>query len=758
MKKNPNTNHLPALLNKYAESDYILQQRAKFIYYLCIILGSTAMLLIGFRLLSGFISPVFDQSLKVVVLPLTSHIFIILLCLWLLRKGYYNFTANLILLLIMVTNWLIMFFEKQSPLIILDNVVYILAVLSMLPLIFTRRKSMILVYTAINIVILFVFMHYYKSLSGITRAEMWDYLVDVTVTMALIGIVGYTIYNINKTALDKAESDIKKRIDAEAALLKSEKKFRDMTDLLPQTIYESDLNGKLTYINKAGTNMFGYSFDDVAVGLNVFETIIEADHERVRQNIGKITKGESTHGSQYLGKRKDGTTFPMQIYSSVIMDGNTPMGFRGVIFDVSDLTKAYEDLQKRDELFRTLVDSSPIAITLSDLNENIILGNKAFYRETGLTPEKTIGKCPWELGIKGNIEKEKWILEQLKTNGYVDNFETEVWYANNVKHIIYVFAALIDINNQKVNVRYNINVTEKKMLENQIREYTLKLEDLVKERTAALASTMEELKSTNEELQSTNDELYRQREQLEVTLYQLRETQEQLIQTEKMASLGILTAGVAHEINNPINYICNGSVAIENYISEHIPEHLENLKPLFEAINTGVERTTDIVKSLSSYSRKEKFAFHKCQIHQILENCLTILYNQYKNRIEIKREFCENLPEIHANESTLHQAFLNILTNAIQAIDNEGMIIIKTEAEKETVSISISDNGKGVKEEDLSYIFDPFFTTKDPGKGTGLGLSIVQRIVKEHQGSINCKSRLNHGAEFIVNLPVNPQL
>ncbi len=880
MKKNPKTSHLPSLLNRYAESDFVLQQRAKFIYYLCILFACTSLLLIGFRLVSGFISPVFDKSIKVVVLPLTSHFLLILLCLWFLRKGYYNYSANLIPLMILATNWLIMFFENQSPLMILDNIVYILAVLSMLPLLFARRKFLILVYTVINIFVLVVFMLYYKSLSGITTAEMWDYLVDGSVSMSLIGIVGYVIYNINKKALDKAESDLKKRIDAEAALLKSEKKFRDMTELLPQavcemdlngnvtyinrtglqmfgysdedfiqginvfnilietekvkenlqeiikgtrlgnqynarrkngdmlpvkiysntiveddqvtglrgiiidisdvikaeqalaksekkfremaellpqTIYESDLNGKLTYINKAGTDMFGYAPGDITLGLNVFETIDKSDHERVKQNIGQIIKGEKTHGSQYTGIRKDGTTFPIQIFSSVIKEENLPVGFRGVIFDVSDLMAAYDDIQRRDKLFRDLVESSPVAITLTNMDRKLILANQQFFSETGLSPETAIGKSPWELGLKGNMEKEDILFQLIKEKGQVGNFETEVHVNPDVTNYLYVFATLVDVDNQKAILRYNINITEKKMLENQIREYTLRLEDLVKERTSTLASTMEELKSTNEELQSTNDELYRQREQLEVTLQQLKDTQEHLVQTEKMASLGILTAGVAHEINNPINYIYNGTVAIENYISENVPEHLENLKPLFDAINTGVTRTANIVKSLSSYSRIEKVAFHKCQIHQILENCLTMLFNHYKNRIEIKREFHDNLPEISANESTLHQVFLNILTNAIQAIDSVGVITIKTKNDKEYVSVSISDSGKGVKKEDLPYIFDPFFTTKDPGKGTGLGLSIVQRIIKEHNGSINCKSKVNHGTEFIVNLPVNQQ-
>ncbi|MFO7369151.1 MAG: PAS domain S-box protein [Bacteroidales bacterium] len=755
MKKNPNADHLPALLNKYAESDYMLQQRAKFIYYLCILLACTALFLIAFRLLSGFISPGFSKSLKIVVLPLTAHVLVIILCLWLLRRGYYDITANLLPLLIIVTTWLIMFFEDQTPLIKLDSVVYILATLSMLPLLFARRKSMILVYTAINIFILVVFMLYYKSPSGITRTEMWDYLVDVSVTMALIGIVGYNIYNINKKALDKAESDIKKRTEAEAALLKSEKKFREMTELLPQTLYESDLQGKLTYINRAGTEMFGYSADEVHLGLNVFTTIASEDHKRLRENIANIIAGLSTHGNQYTALRKDGTTFPIQIYSSVIREENVPVGFRGVIYDVTDIIRAQEELVKSNDLFKTLIESIPIAITLSDLEDNLILANKTFCRETSLTADEILGKKLWDFGFKGNAIKEQQVKELLLEKGSVEGFEIDTLTSDNVRHELYIYASLVEVNNQKVILRSNVNVTELKQLQRQLSEYNQRLEELVKERTMELATTMEQLKAANEELQSTNEELYTQREQLEMALQQLRDTQEQLIHTEKMASLGILTAGVAHEINNPINYIHNGSIAIENYIHENIPEHHENLKPLFDAINTGVTRTANIVKSLSSYSRKEKVVFHKCQVHQVLENSLTMLFNQYKNRIRIIREFDDHMPEILANESSLHQVFLNILTNAVQAIETDGMITIKTKADKKTISVSISDNGIGIKEEDLTHIFDPFFTTKDPGKGTGLGLSIVQRIIKEHNGSINCKSRLNHGTEFIVNLPVN---
>ncbi|MBN2812620.1 MAG: PAS domain S-box protein, partial [Bacteroidales bacterium] len=365
---------LPRLLRAYSKSEYAMQQRAKFIYYLCILLACAASFLIVFRLLSGFISPVFNQSLKVVVLPLTALVITILLCLWLLYRGYYNLTANLLPLLIIITTWLIMFFEEQTPLIKLDSVVNILAALSMLPLLFARRKSMILVYTLINILILVVFMLHYQSTSGITRAEMWDYLVDVSVTMAFIGLVGYNIFNINKKALDKAQSDIKKRIDAEAALLKSEKKFREMTDLLPQAVFEMELDGNLTYLNKSGFQELGYSDEDFHQGMNIFDILTES--EKLKENIQGVIRGNRS-GNQYIARRKNGDLLPVKIYSSTILENEQIVGFRGIVIDISDSIKAEQALAKSERKFREMAELLPQTLYESDLQGKLTYINRA---------------------------------------------------------------------------------------------------------------------------------------------------------------------------------------------------------------------------------------------------------------------------------------------------------------------------------------------------------------------------------------------
>jgi signal transduction histidine kinase/ligand-binding sensor domain-containing protein len=263
-----------------------------------------------------------------------------------------------------------------------------------------------------------------------------------------------------------------------------------------------------------------------------------------------------------------------------------------------------------------------------------------------------------------------------------------------------------------------------------------------------------ELYATNEELASANEDLLNQREELEQTLSSLQKAQNQLIQSEKMASLGILSAGVAHEINNPLNFIQAGIIAIEQFFNENLKDHLHEVKPLIEGIQTGISRTSTIVASLNHYSRQNHEKLTQCNIHQIIDNCLTILQNQTKGKVEICKEYSVDQPIIEGNESKLHQVFLNILANAVQAIEQNGVIVISTLYENKYLKLIFQDSGSGISPEHISRITDPFFTTKEPGKGTGLGLSISLSIIKEHGGNLEFQSVPEEGTSVIITLPL----
>jgi signal transduction histidine kinase len=274
--------------------------------------------------------------------------------------------------------------------------------------------------------------------------------------------------------------------------------------------------------------------------------------------------------------------------------------------------------------------------------------------------------------------------------------------------------------------------------------------------------------------------LSKQKNELEATLIMLTQAQAQLVQSEKMASLGILTSGIAHEINNPVNFINSGINGLqkvnrnilkilqkyrETYynlpankeIEElekniDLPFLMESSSKLTNNIQTGVERTVSIVKSLRAFARSDEEEKMPINIHDSIDLALTILYNQYKYRIEISRQYGE-LPLITCFPGKINQVFMNILTNAIQAIPEKGNITIKTSINDGFAKIAIIDDGTGISENIKSKIFDPFFTTKEVGKGTGMGLSIVFSIIEEHNGKIEVISEPGKGSEFFIKLP-----
>lgn len=289
--------------------------------------------------------------------------------------------------------------------------------------------------------------------------------------------------------------------------------------------------------------------------------------------------------------------------------------------------------------------------------------------------------------------------------------------------------------------------------ERELESHKNNLQHLVEEKTKDLDNAIGELSTTNAALNEKNDIIRQQNIQLKKTVKALKDTQGHLIQVEKMASLGVLTAGISHEINNPLNYILGGLTGLENHLAD---EKINDQKVALylNSIKTGVNRATAIVSGLNQLSRNKETYEEDCNIHEIINNCLTILDNQLKNKVEIIRDFNQQTLVVQGNVGKMHQVFLNIIINACQSIRENGTISIATEIIKDTVQIKIADNGCGISKENLSKITDPFFTTKEPGEGTGLGLAIVYNIIQAHRGKISFSSTLNKGTVVKIVLPL----
>jgi two-component system, NtrC family, sensor kinase len=295
----------------------------------------------------------------------------------------------------------------------------------------------------------------------------------------------------------------------------------------------------------------------------------------------------------------------------------------------------------------------------------------------------------------------------------------------------------------------------------QVQELTHNLETMVRDRTMELENSHEALKRAYFDLQSA---------------------QEQLVQTEKMASLGQLVSGIAHEIKNPLNFIYGNTGFLSDYTQklqmlveklESLPsvseeDHAEilrqkesmhyafikdDLKILIDNFAEGAQRINTIVSDLRTFSRMDADSISDVDLHASLEMSLNLLRNQYKNRIEIHKEYGD-IPKIQGYVGKLNQVLMNLLSNAFHAVQNKGDVWIRTRSNNGAVEIEIEDNGVGIPRENLKRIFEPFFTTKPIGQGTGLGLSISYGIIEQHQGKIHVTSVPSKGSTFAVCLPI----
>ncbi|MDW7694801.1 PAS domain S-box protein [Flammeovirgaceae bacterium SG7u.111] len=472
-----------------------------------------------------------------------------------------------------------------------------------------------------------------------------------------------------------------------------------------------------------------------------------------------VLEGITTKGEELIIVDEVGNEHWINANASPIYNDKQKITGGVVVFhDITEYKLTQQALAESETRFRTLAENVPGTIYLCKNDErysmiylnneiealtgypkkDFLEGNISFFdlyhpddvAHLVADVEKAIdAKDPYHLIYRIKHKNGKWVWVEEYGDGIFEGDE-----------LIYLEGFFIDI-------------TEKKKAELELEKYKNNLELLVKERTEELETMNEEVNATNEELYIKNDLIHEQNAELKTAFDELKKTQAQLLQVEKMASLGILTAGVAHEINNPLNYIHGGYLGLKKYFEEQGHEN-KNIPILLNSIRTGVERASDIVKGLSQFSRSNEAFNENCDIHSIINNCLIMLQNRLKNSIVVTKEFAGEDLIVKGNVGKLHQVFINLLTNSSQAIELGGEIKIWTKVIENMAVIEIADTGKGIRDDNLSKITDPFFTTKAPGKGTGLGLSISYSIVQEHHGQIEFESEFGVGTKVKLSFPL----
>jgi PAS domain S-box-containing protein len=508
-------------------------------------------------------------------------------------------------------------------------------------------------------------------------------------------------------------------------LRESEERYRKMIERANDAILTIDVeNGTIVEVNPKAVAMTGYSAEELR-GMTVWMLHPEEEVEEARRLFDKVAReGEGYHCELHF-RRKDGSKLAVDVRSSVI---------------------EYADKRVIQRICRDVTRQRKLQL------ENEYL--RKYY-------EKILDMMPVGLGVKRDVSRRPVIeFENKKLREMLHEADGEGmhWYwhddpSSNKKQNVFTSQGGCCCEEKESPDGRVFLITSNYFRNNGIWYAVEIVQDIT------------ELKQLERQLQAANEELEAKVEQ---RTRELREKQAQLVQSEKMAALGQLVAGVAHEINTPLGALnSNNDVFLRSFrrlrkTIEEVQEKgtldeamslLSVVEGLLEVNKTAYERIVKIVKTLRKFARLDEAELAWADLHEGLENTLILVHHEIKNRILVHRQYGE-IPKVKCFPNKLNQVFMNLLVNAAHAIEGKGEIHITTSHTEGWVTVEIRDTGRGIPQENLTRIFDPGFTTKGSGVGSGLGLAIVYQIIEEHRGRIEVQSEPGHGTTFRIHLPV----
>jgi len=561
---------------------------------------------------------------------------------------------------------------------------------------------------------------------------------DAILSMVPIRLNGGNV--IQTTCIDMTE-----RRKVEESLKESRRSFRDLVNLLPQSVWEVDRHGNFTFVNRHGFEAHGYKSEEINEPINYAEIFITEDLGRLRENIQRLLRGEKLGGIEYTALRKDGSTFPILVYVAPITKGSEVTGFRGVTIDITEQKKKEEETNRLLETIETARE----AICITAENGTIVYTNRAVdelfkYERGELIGQRAgvlyAGSDPKAVGkmIRNSIDKQGyWEGEVIKKRKDGTEF---ISYAR--------VSAFRDKSGKILNfLSTQHDVTERRRVDKELAEYRNHLEEIVEKRTVELAKATQQLKAEITERRKAErriKELY-QREK------GLRKELEKEINTRAE-----LTRGLIHELKTPMTPMLGSSELLVDRIQD------EGLLRIAKNINRGIRNLNNRINDLMDLARAEigrlQLRCLNVDIQQMLHEVVDYLTpDAEKKGQQLTLEISDSLPMVNADEDRLRQIILNIVSNAMKFTPTNGKINLRAEVMDHHLIVEVKDNGCGMTTKDQKQLFQPHYTLQTNGEelsGLGIGLPLCKMLVELHGGSIWVKSQKGQGSTFSFSIPL----
>jgi two-component system, NtrC family, sensor kinase len=522
----------------------------------------------------------------------------------------------------------------------------------------------------------------------------------------------------------------------------------------PVSIVITDQSGTIEYVNPKFTQATGYSFEE-AIDSN--PRILKGggtSSKEYEELWSTITTGREWAGV-FHNRRKDGTHFWESAKISPVMDSSgTVVNYVAVKEDITERRLMEDAMVASEREFRQVWEHSLDGMRVMDANGFILKVNEAFCRIVRMQPED--------------------LLRKHYSVIFAPPYQAAILARNHGR---------LDLSGLKAHLERDVTLWDGTHL-------CLELSNSVLQREDGSATVLSIARDITER-RRLEQQVFERNKDLEAAMAKMRQMQGSLVQSEKMASIGQLTAGIAHEINNPLAFVSSNINRFQEYFQDAVGlasawkefgrtmddslkyrEALAALKAAEESadlefittdFNTlmkhtreGADRIRHIVEQLRGFSHLSDSSFGEASINQLLDDTVTVTWNELKYKVTLQRDY-GTLPLVQCNAGELKQVFVNLLVNATHAIEKTGMITLTTRHDADTVVIVVRDTGCGIPKDKLNRIFDPFYTTKPVGKGTGLGLWIVSSIIERHHGMLTVESEVGQGTAFTITLPIAPR-